>query len=280
MISVDVADNCEIRDILNALIDTLCCTNNAAAQAAISIEMSSECTLYEENLSGSELEQNTPGKNTEESSGIVVLETDKNEDNISCHSNEMSNEPISKNQNKDDDVVDARSELDHLKEKTFLDIVSKNPFDGGDDASSHSPSALCTIGNPFDNTSNSPNPPIAIKAKAKSFIIRSQPPQANGIPNNVGQQRYKPTTASTSTGSKSAKIIDAPSYPKTLFAARPGKVEIPSLSSSSSSSSPSMNSSSHRPSVSVAASSPLRRSSIAFVAPAESIPEVSPTVLT
>ena len=279
MISVDVADNCEIRDILNALIDTLCCTNNAAA---ISIGKS-ECTLCEENLSGSELEQITPEKNTEESSGIIVLETDKNEDNISCHSDEMRNEPISKNQNKEDDVVDARSELDHLKEKSFLDIVSKNPFGDGDDASSHSPSALCPTGNPFDDTSISPNPPIAIKAK--SFIIRSQPPQANAIPNNVGQQRYKPTTASTSTGSKSAgsksaKNIDAPSYPKTLFAARPDKVGIPSLSSSSSSSSPSMSSSSHRPSVSVAASSPLRRTSIAFVAPAECIPEVSPTVLT
>lgn len=274
LINAEVADNYEIRGILNALIDKLCCTNNAQV---VSTE---ECPLNadsEDKLSGSKLEQIMTEK-----TGTIVLEPvccNKNEDNISCHSDDSSSfhESISKNQN-EDDVADVRSEIEYVNEKSVLTIVSvsKNPFDDSDDASPNSPN---TTGNPFDETTITSNLPVVIKAKTKSFIIRSQPPQANAIPCNVGQQRYKTTTASTGPGSKFVGDTNATSYPKTLFAARPGKVEISPPPSSTSSSLRS--SISYRPSVSVAASSPPRRiSSIAFVAPKESIPEISPTVLT
>jgi hypothetical protein len=120
---------------------------------------------------------------------------------------------------------------------------------------------------------------VAMKVKTKSFIIRSQPPSANAISHTISQQRYNAGVTNASQGPKSLPVAAAPSYPKSLFAARSNQNEFPPSSSSSSSSS-SMGSSVRRSSVSVAVSTPPSRTPLAFVAPRESTKDFSPAMLT
>ena len=273
MINADVADICEIRDILNALIDELCCMEN------MHVEKSNECPFSEECISESESTPISPVK-IEDNSMLVSEAGNCTKTEYSSPYHASSIEPILKDRNETDALNEVKDgENDNYNENgrgeeeslnSSETNISKNPFDDKE--------VVCATRNPFGEPNKTTISPVVMKAQSKSFIIRSQPPSANAISHTISQQRYNTGVTNASQGPKSLPVAAAPSYPKSLFAARSNQNEIPPSSSSSSSSS--MGSSVRRSSVSVAVSTPPSRTPLAFVAPRESTKDFSPAMLT
>jgi hypothetical protein len=252
------------------------------------VEKSYECPLPEESIFESEIIPSTPNSPVKiEDNSMLDPESDncsKIEDSGPFRSS--STEQVLKDRNETDALNVAKhrgndynngNESVGIEEKSLKssETISKNPFDDKGDE-------VCATGNPFDGPNKTNISPVAMKIRSKSFIIRSQPPSGNAISHTISQQRNNMNTGLTSTshGPKSLPVAAAPSYPKSLFAARSNQNEIPPSSSTASSSASSMGSSVRRPSVSVAVSMPPSRTPLGFVAPRESIKDFSPDMLT
>ena len=249
------------------------------------VEKSNECPFSEECISESEIMQSTPISPVKiEDNSMLVSEAGnctKTEDSSPYHASSI--EPILKDRNETDALNEVKDEVKDGENDNYNENgrgeeeslnssetnISKNPFDDKE--------VVCATRNPFGEPNKTTISPVVMKAQSKSFIIRSQPPSANAISHTISQQRYNTGVTNASQGPKSLPVAAAPSYPKSLFAARSNQNEFPPSSSSSSSS---MGSSVRRSSVSVAVSMPPSRTPLAFVAPRESTKDFSPAMLT